>query len=71
MNTQLTIKSVPDTESKSCICSLPTIELWAVIPDKYGVKYPYPLKDAKFCTLCGRQIREVKHGDIDGALQND
>jgi len=46
----------------ACACSYSEAELWAIVPDIYGNKYPYPLKGQKFCPECGRKIAGKDRG---------
>jgi RNA polymerase subunit RPABC4/transcription elongation factor Spt4 len=47
------------------LCSSSSFEIWIILPDEeHGDKYPYPLKDAQFCPVCGKTInKESLHGE--------
>lgn len=67
MSKKLCIEEKVAIKSGTCICTLPKVELWIVTPDEYGDKYSYPLKDARYCPICGKALGEQK---INGVSSN-
>jgi hypothetical protein len=61
--------SGPAAIMPACICQKPGVEFWAHVPDILGDLYPYPLKSAKFCPLCGIRLG-VAQPENSGGVRN-